>query len=110
MKESLKELQTKNKYLNQRLNSLQSDMEGVRKQISENQKLINDLTKSKVVISEHAILRILERRYGQEEMIKKVTESLENEIGDCPKNCKLRIDGNLEAVIKNGVLITVTPL
>ncbi|MBM5782403.1 MAG: hypothetical protein FJ368_03165 [Pelagibacterales bacterium] len=110
MEKSLKELQTENKFLSQKLTLLQKNISEVKNRISDNQKLINNLSRDKIIISEHAILRILERRYGQEQIIKQVVEALEKEIGDCPKNCKLILDGDLQAVIENGILITVIPL
>lgn len=107
---SLKELQREKKELNQQLYNLNLESCKIKNRLSDIDRSLATMTKNTITVSEHALIRLLERRYGQEEMLKQVVDTVSKEIAHAPKNCKLRIDGDLEAVIANGVLITVKPL
>ncbi len=72
-------------------------------------KQIHELGRKHLIISDHAILRLLERRFGQEDVIKKAVDGLRKELEDkdLPPTCKITIDDNLQAVINNNVLVTI---
>lgn len=110
----LKSLQTERSLLEKDLEVLLSRKKDLQHQISAKEKKIKTLdnaidlaSKSEIVISEHAILRLLQRRYFQEEIIEKVISEIKDELKGVPRNCQVPINGELRAIIKNNVLITV---
>ena len=88
-----------------------SRISDIQKRINQIDKEIHLLTKKELVISEHAILRLLERRFGQQEILTKVIEQIKSEIeAKTPpdtKNFKINLGDGLVAIIENNVLVTV---
>ena len=114
----IKRLNTTKQNLSKNIDSLQSQISGInkeilstRKEISETDKQLSQTSKG-FVISEHAILRMLERAYEQGDMIEKVKNKLTEEIK--PKlealgvsNCEMGLSCGLIAVIKNNLVLTI---
>lgn len=106
----LQELKDRKSYLSRTLTALEKDVVKVRAEISDIHKLILQEQKSgTIIITEHSIVRILERRYGLEDTINQVKKSLLKELEGCPRDCKKRIDGDLVAIIKDGHLVSIVP-
>jgi len=109
----LKNLQTKKSFLDKEVSRLSKDILKIKSEISDLDKKIYKLSQSQldcaVIVSEHAILRILERRFGQEKMIEEVIKQIQEEIAPklISKTCKINLSDGLHAVISNNVLITV---
>jgi predicted nucleic acid-binding Zn-ribbon protein len=97
--------------LNKQVFAVNKEILTKRKEISEIDKKLAQTSKG-FAISEHAILRILERAYEQGDMIEKVKMQLEQEIK--PKlealgvaNCEMNLLCGLTAVIKNNLVVTI---
>jgi chaperonin cofactor prefoldin len=107
----LKNLQTKKSFLDKEVSRLSKDILKIKSEISDLDKKIYKLSQldCAVIVSEHAILRILERRFGQEEMIQEVIKQIQEEIAPklISKTCKINLSDGLQAVISKNVLITV---
>jgi len=114
----LKALQVKSKNLNYELNDLNYKLTQLKSRIDYLQgekdkvdKRISFMTKEPVV-SEHALLRYLERKYDfdveqiKDEILTKDFKELINSMGDA----NYTIPGtNLKAIVKSNVIITITP-
>lgn len=64
-----------------------------------------------IKVSDHAIVRLMERRFGQGELIEQVRKQLIEEIQDriLDINCKINLKDGLQAVLENGCVVTVQP-
>ena len=94
--------------LQDQITDMQKLISKERKDISVLNKEIHQLTNnSELVISEHAILRLLERRYGQADMIEKVVQQTKEEFKGLPVNCKKKTEDGFEVVIVNNLMVTI---
>jgi hypothetical protein len=119
MKENkLKKITTQRSELSRDIKSLKDQQEDInklillkRQEISNLDKQINLISKG-FAISEHAILRILERAYEHGDIIEKIKKQLEDEIK--PKleslnvvSAKVNLKCGLTAVVENNLLVTI---
>ena len=63
-------------------------------------------SKKQVSISEHALLRLCERKFGLP--IDKMEEELLKLVGNAQMDCTISIGDGLKAVIKNKTVVTIT--
>jgi hypothetical protein len=106
----IQELKDKKFYFSKRLTITKKEIVKIKNEIRNIDKLIHEEKTTKpLVVSDHAVIRILERRYGLEDTIKNVIEVLLRELEGSPHNCKKRIDDNLVAIIKGGRVCSVVP-
>lgn len=114
----LKKLQSERNSLKNEISELglkiaadQRTFELKKKKLVEISEKINGGNKKKITITEHAVLRLLERRFGQGDIINKAINHLQDELDrlDPPSDCKIILQDGLEAVIKNNFLTTLVP-
>ncbi len=114
----LKTLNTKLSELSRDIHNLNAQQEDINREILRKRKEISGLNKQITliqkgfVISEHAILRILERAYEHEDIITKIKKELEDEIK--PKleglgvvSAKINLKCGLTAIIENNLVVTI---
>ena len=114
----LKELQTRRKKIvaemdvkQQELQDAQKTVNGLGRSLKGIDKQIAEATLKDPVVSEHAILRFLERKYGIdiEDLKREILEM--SGLGSITKrmiNGKLPMGEKLKAVVKNNVVVSVT--
>ncbi len=70
---------------------------------------IKEKTPSKIIVSEHAILRYLERVRGinlqeaEEEILTEASKKIIDELG----NCKINTEAGFKIVVRNGIVVTI---
>lgn len=113
----LKELQTRRDKASEALKSLKQEHSSLSSEISKKEKLLNsinqeiaELSTNQIIISEHAILRYLERVLGVDiELVKKeiLTSDLEKKIEVLGNGTYPIQDGLFKAKVRNGTIITI---
>lgn len=114
MDNTLKKIQTQKASISKEIKSFETQIKDIqslilerRKRISDLDKKINSLSKRDLIVSEHAIIRLLERRFFQKDIIEQAIDQIKEELRDVPVNCKLNLSDGLQAVIINNVLVTI---
>ena len=106
-RERLAEIEQQNKLLME----AQQQMERLQQDLQQIETKIDNLISKEPVVTEHAMLRYLERVEGldMEELRRKVmSPEMESQILIYP-NCKLPINENFQAVVRNRQVVTVEP-
>jgi len=114
----LKALNTELSELSRDIHNLNMQQQDINKDILRKRKEISGLNKKIALIqkgftiSEHAILRILERVYEHEDVIRKIKKELEDEIK--PKleafgvvSAKINLKCGLTAIVENNLVVTI---
>jgi len=113
--EELKRLQAEKKLL---LEKSQEDIKlcmEFQKVLTQNKEQLKQINRAiealdkEIVISDHAILRYLERVSGHKDLIKQARIEIERLTKNAPANCKWPIGSNLIAVVSNSVISTIKP-
>lgn len=109
IKKQVSELDKEIKANENQIREIQTMILSKRREVGILNRRLGSISRDDLFISDHATLRLLERRFGQEEIIAKAVEHLKTELrrAKVSANCKIRIDGDLEAVIVDNVLVTV---
>lgn len=114
--QKLKRLQTDKAETNNQLQDLRQTQQTLNEQASKLtlrlksiNKDIEKLTKKDVVVSEHALLRYIERVYGidLEEIKEEILGDGRRSMIEFAKNGKFKIKDKHELVVKNSVVITI---
>lgn len=108
---NLKNLQREKIVIAKEISILEKNLKTLRSKVSDIDRQIHKLFQqnSELIVSDHAIVRILQRRFGQQEIIEKVIKQIQEEIAPklISKTCKINLSDNLQAIIENNVLITI---
>jgi len=91
------------------LNSIESELTGKRKQLEAIKKEIQEISQSRPVVSEHALLRYCERilkidlKKIEQEMLSEKNVALIEHI----RSGKIPVEGRFKMVVKNKVIVTI---
>ncbi len=105
-------IQTERKVLVDEITDKQKSSSDMKKKIAELQSKIENLKEkipSKIIVSEHAILRYLERVRGinlqevEEEILSEASKKIIGELG----NCKISTEAGFKIVVRNGTVVTI---